>query len=103
LKRKIALGAWAVPIFRLLARAKVLRGTALDVFGRTRVRRLERALPVEYVEAIDQVLPRLRPANLDAAVEIATLVDRVRGYEEIKETRAAVYREELARRLAAFD
>ncbi len=102
LQRKIALGAWARPAIRLLARGKKLRGTGFDVFGRTQVRRLERELPVEYVRAIDAVLARLTPTNLAAAVEIATLPDRVRGYEEIKLARAAAYREELARRVTVF-
>ena len=45
---------------------------------------------------------RLDAANLDEAVAIASLPDQVRGYEHIKLRRAAVYRAELAERLAAF-
>ena len=40
--------------------------------------------------------------DLDAAVEIAELPDQVRGYEELKQRRAAAYRDELARRVDAF-
>ena len=46
--RKIALGAWARPALQTLARGKGLRGTALDPFGRTAVRRLERELRDSY-------------------------------------------------------
>src|SRR5690606_23420190 len=35
-------GPWVMSVFRLLARMKGLRGTALDVFGRTQERRHER-------------------------------------------------------------
>jgi indolepyruvate ferredoxin oxidoreductase len=40
--------------------------------------------------------------NLDSAVAIARLPDRVRGYEEVKQRSVAAYRAELAERLAAF-
>jgi indolepyruvate ferredoxin oxidoreductase len=33
---------------------------------------------------IDQCLRKLTPANLGVAVEVASLPDQIRGYEEIK-------------------
>src|SRR3546814_1282649 len=36
-------GPWIMPVFKTLARLKGLRGTALDVFGRTAERRKESA------------------------------------------------------------
>jgi indolepyruvate ferredoxin oxidoreductase len=59
LSHKIAIGAWAAPLVRLLAKGKVLRGTALDPFGYTHVRRLERELSGEYVAAVDHVVAAL--------------------------------------------
>ena len=103
LRRKIAIGAWAAPAVRLLAGAKFLRDTPLDPFGRTEVRRLERALPAEYIEAIDHVLATLTRDTLDSAVALAGLPEEVRGYEHLKLTRAAAYREKLAAALADFD
>ncbi len=103
LRRKIGLGTWATPLVRMLARAKVLRGTPLDLFGYAAVRRVERALPGEYCAAIDELLDRLSPDTLDEAVRIAELPDHVRGYEELKLTRVAEYRAELRRALAEFD
>src|SRR5215470_14832677 len=38
--RKMRFGAWMLPVFRLLAKGKRLRGTACDVFGYTRERKL---------------------------------------------------------------
>jgi indolepyruvate ferredoxin oxidoreductase len=102
LSHKIAIPSWASPAVRLLAKGKRLRGTPLDPFGYTHVRRLERELPGEYVAAIDRVLAALRAHNLDAAVRIAELPDLVRGYEEIKVARAEKYRERLHESLAAF-
>jgi indolepyruvate ferredoxin oxidoreductase len=75
--RKLKLGAWFVPAFRLLRAGRRLRGTALDPFGRAEVRRVERALPDEYLELVAS-------APADVAVEVAELADVVRGYEDIK-------------------
>jgi indolepyruvate ferredoxin oxidoreductase len=56
----------------------------------------------EYIDAVDTLLAHLRPDNLDEAVAIASLPDRVRGYEHLKMERAEAYRQELATRLASF-
>jgi indolepyruvate ferredoxin oxidoreductase len=97
-----AIGAWATPGVRLLAKGKRLRGTWLDPFGRTAVRRRERELAAEYVGAIDRVLAVLTRETLDAAVALAELPDEVRGYEELKLERVARYRARLADALGAF-
>ncbi|MBS1869569.1 MAG: indolepyruvate ferredoxin oxidoreductase family protein [Actinobacteria bacterium] len=102
LRRKLSLGRWFVPAFRLLRRGRVLRGTPLDPFGATRVRRVERALPGEYLELVELALERLTPTTLPLALEIAALPELVRGYEQIKlagverfRTRGAELRERL--------
>jgi indolepyruvate ferredoxin oxidoreductase len=95
LKKKITLGPWFRPAFGLLYAGRRLRGTGLDVFGRTAVRRTERALPGEYHEAVTRALPRLSPATLPALVALAELPDMVRGYEHIKLGNVSRYREAL--------
>jgi indolepyruvate ferredoxin oxidoreductase len=99
---KITIGAWASPAFRLLAKGKHLRGTPLDPFRWSLVRKLERQLAAEYVRAIDTALFSLSSSNLDAAVALAELPDLVRGYEEIKVDRVAKYRAELKRAVAGL-
>ena len=102
LQRKLRLGPWARPALRTLRATRRLRGTPLDPFGRTPLRRTERQLPDEYADAIRTVLGRLGPESLDAAVEIARLPDRVRGFESVKERNVGEYRRSLAELLAAF-
>ncbi len=102
LAHKIAIPVAAAPAIRWLARLKFLRGTRFDPFGWPEIRRLERALPGEYEAAIDALLARLRPDNLDEALRIANLPDSVRGYEDVKLPRAKQYREALREALAAF-
>ncbi len=96
---KITIGSWATPGVKALARAKKIRGSALDPFGRAEVRRVERELPVEYIDAIDQVLGVLSAENHAEAVAIAELPDLVRGYEDIKLANVDIYRAQLAEHL----
>ncbi|HET7121551.1 MAG TPA: indolepyruvate ferredoxin oxidoreductase family protein [Solirubrobacterales bacterium] len=84
MKRKLKLGRWFVPCFRLLRRARFLRGTPLDPFGYAHVRRVERALPDEYLALVRRALAELRPESAALALEVARLPELVRGYEEIK-------------------
>ena len=100
--RKLKLGRWARPLLVTLRGAKRLRGTPLDVFGYARVRRCERRLPGEYREAIRALLGTLDAINRDEAVEIADLVDQIRGYEDLKMSRVTTYREELSEQVGRF-
>ena len=102
MKNKIGLRTTAAPSFRLLRSMKRLRGTALDPFGYAEVRKLERAMVPEYIDAIDALLAALTSANTVEAVAIASLPDKVRGYEHLKLERAEAYRVELAARVADF-
>ena len=102
MRRKISLGPWFRPAFATLVAMRRLRGTALDPFGRTEVRREERALLAEYRDVVTRLAENLTAGNLDRAVEIASLPDLVRGYEDIKLRNVAAYRARLAELLAAF-
>ena len=102
LERKLELGPWVVPALRALAAARRLRGTALDPFGRARVRREERALIGWYEETLAQALARLTAATHGAVTEIAALPDMVRGYEDIKLRNAAAARARATALLGAL-
>jgi len=82
--QKQRFGPWMLTAFRVLGRMKFLRGTALDPFGRTEERRVERELVDEYRASIEEVLRGLGPANLGLAVEIARIPDGIRGYGHVK-------------------
>ncbi len=71
--------------FRVLARLKGLRGTALDIFGRTQERRTERALIGEYRASIDEILATLDAGKHTVAVEIARIPEQIKGYGHVKE------------------
>jgi indolepyruvate ferredoxin oxidoreductase len=82
--KKMQFGPWMTLPFRLLAKLKFLRGTALDVFGRTEERRMERALIAEYEQTVETLLAGLSRGNHALAVEIAMLPETIRGFGHIK-------------------
>jgi indolepyruvate ferredoxin oxidoreductase len=83
--QKMTFGAWMMPAFRVLAKLKFLRGTALDIFGKSAERRAERKLIDEYEATVRTLLNSLAPDNHALAVEIASIPDAIRGYGHIKE------------------
>jgi indolepyruvate ferredoxin oxidoreductase len=101
---KVAVPGWlALPVFRLLARLKGLRGTPFDPFGWQADRRLERALIGEYRALIERVAEKATPATLHTAVEIAAAADLVAGYGPVKEQGAAAFRARVAELLPELD
>ncbi len=99
---KSQFGAWMMPAFRILAKLKGLRGTALDVFGYTKERRTERRLIVEYEMTVAELLDRLDRENLRFAVEIAGIPEHIRGYGHIKRRHLDEAKKKEAALLAAF-
>jgi indolepyruvate ferredoxin oxidoreductase len=86
---KQAFGPGMFRVFRLLARLKGLRGTALDVFGRTEERRTERALIGQYRRDIEGLLASLNASNHALALDIARLPEQIRGFGHVKERHLA--------------
>jgi indolepyruvate ferredoxin oxidoreductase len=83
--RKRPFGPWVRVAFRVLARMKGLRGTALDPFGHTEERRLERRLASDYEALVTRdLLPALKADNLALAVRLAEVVQQVRGFGPVK-------------------
>jgi indolepyruvate ferredoxin oxidoreductase len=94
--RKLKLGRWFVPFFRLLRAGKRVRGTKLDLFGIPQVRRVERAVIGEYRDLVHGAMDRFHRGNHDKVLEIAQLADMVRGYEDIKLRNVERFRERAA-------
>ena len=100
--RKLRFGRRSAPVFALLARGKRLRGTPFDPFGRSELRRLERAVAAEYETAVVRLIASIAAGDVSVqrATEIAGLPQQVRGYEDLKARRVSEYRTELAAALA---
>jgi indolepyruvate ferredoxin oxidoreductase len=82
--KKIELGSWTFTAFKWLAKFKGLRGTVLDIFGKTDERRMERQLIQDYEALVDDILASLTADNLNTAVELARLPEKIRGYGHVK-------------------
>ncbi len=100
--KKREYGSWVMPLFRMLASLKRLRGTALDVFGYTEERKMERRLIGEYESTIDGVLSTLDQNNHAMAVQIAAVPETMRGFGHIKEKNVKAAKEREASLLAAY-
>jgi indolepyruvate ferredoxin oxidoreductase len=103
LDRKLGLPqAAARPLFTGLRAGRRLRGTALDPFGATELRRLERDLIDEHRALTRRALTHLNEANADAVAEIAGLADLIRGYEQVKLRAVERYRAAATDQLGAL-
>ncbi len=97
LKQKLAFGSRFTPALRALRAGKRLRGTPLDPFGHTEVRRTEREIIAEYRRMIATVCAGLTAESHAEAVRLAALPDMVRGYEQIKLASVECYRAAVRR------
>jgi indolepyruvate ferredoxin oxidoreductase len=87
---------------KVLVRLRRLRGTRLDLFGRTAHRRAERALIAEYEETIDELMAALTVDNHELATEIAQFPEHIRGYDLVKDEHLRQTREHTAELLDKF-
>jgi indolepyruvate ferredoxin oxidoreductase len=100
--RKRRFGAWLGKLFPLLAKGKRLRGTALDPFGRTHERRMERALIEHYEDLVTQVLGTLDHRNHVHAVELLDLPGTIRGFGPVKAASITAARKRQSELMSAF-
>ncbi len=97
--RKREFGAWMLPVFRILASLRGLRGSSFDPFARSADRRAERELIVEFEQLAEQLLPALRADLLPEATEIVELYMDIRGYGPVKEESVSRVRRQITERL----
>ncbi|MEW6639120.1 MAG: indolepyruvate ferredoxin oxidoreductase family protein [Pseudomonadota bacterium] len=100
--RKIRIGGWLRGPFRLLAALKGLRGTALDPFGYTAERKMERALIGWYEDLIALLLRELPTRGAAALLPLATAAMDIRGYGPVKDKAVAEVRARVDRLTAAL-
>jgi indolepyruvate ferredoxin oxidoreductase len=100
--QKRAFGPWVVPLLRLIARLRGLRGTRLDPFGYSAERRLERDLIGAYEARVRALVGGLGRENLAVAAEIAALPLEMRGFGHVKAANVERTRAREAELVARF-
>ena len=102
LPRKMNFGPWVLPAFRLLAKMKFLRGTALDPFGYSLERRTERKLIEDYEAMLEELFVNLTPENHHLAVGLAAIPEKIRGFGHVKQRHLVTAKAEEAALLEQF-
>jgi indolepyruvate ferredoxin oxidoreductase len=100
--KKRTFGPWMLTAFKLLARMRRLRGTSLDIFGRSEERRMERQLIADYETVVEELLAGLDHGNHGLAVEIANIPEQIRGFGHVKQAHLEKAKQREAQLLAAF-
>ena len=96
--QKIAFSGWVLDaVFPVLARLKGLRGTALDLFGYSEERAMERGLITAFEGDLDRIAQKLTAARLPTALKLAQVPQSIRGYGHVKEASVAPAKAESAR------
>ena len=102
LPRKMSFGPWLLPAFRLLAKMKFLRGTALDPFGYSVERHTERKLIEDYEAMLAEMFANLTPENHHLAVGLAAIPEKIRGFGHVKQRHLVTAKAEEAALLEQF-
>jgi len=92
--KKMSFGPWMLTVFGALSKFKFLRGTPFDPFGYTAERRTERQLIRDYEKLLTTIVAELNPGNHQAAVALAALPEKIRGFGPVKMRNLAVVRAE---------
>ena len=100
--KKSVYGPWMLTAFGMLAKLRKFRGTALDIFGKTAERKMERALIGEYEAIVAEIIAQLTPAKHATAVELASVPEYIRGYGHVKHAHLATAKTREAVLLATF-
>ena len=96
--QKIAFPGWMLDaVFPVLARLKGLRGSALDMFGYSEERAMERGLIAVFEADLDRIVLGLTRERLETAVKLAQLPQALRGYGHVKEASVGPAKAEAAR------
>jgi indolepyruvate ferredoxin oxidoreductase len=102
LPRKMSFGPWLLPVFRVIAKMRFLRGTAIDPFGYSLERRTERKLIQDYRAMLDEMLAKLTPENHHLAVGLAAIPEKIRGFGHVKQRHLVAAKADEAALLEQF-
>jgi len=101
--KKRQFGPWMFRAFKLLAKFRVLRGTAIDPFSYSADRKIDRAQLKDYQQLVERIVRELDASNYDTFLQLAELVSEVRGYGPVREQAAQGIQEKQGQLIKALD
>jgi indolepyruvate ferredoxin oxidoreductase len=81
---KAELGTWVMPVFKVMAKLRGLRGSLLDPFKRSEERVLANQLIAQYEADLTTALDKMNPSNIIRVIELANLPEKIRGYGHVR-------------------
>lgn len=100
--KKRAYPGFIAKLFPLLAKGKAIRGSRWDIFGYSEERKMERALPGEYMALIESLMQDANAQRYEALVDIAALAQKIRGFGHVKMNSKKHYDQQLKQQLEAY-
>jgi indolepyruvate ferredoxin oxidoreductase len=85
-KREVSSWLWSV--FRVMSKLRFVRGSLLDPFRYGAERKLDRQLLAQYEADVEKLIEELSAENHRAAVALALLPEKIRGYGHVKKAHA---------------
>jgi indolepyruvate ferredoxin oxidoreductase len=98
--KKSAFGPWLRPALSILAKAKGLRGSALNPFGYHEEARLHRDLLTWYENALHKIATSYSAQSHEDCAEVLSAPIEIRGYGPVRLDAAKTVRAEAEKRLA---
>jgi indolepyruvate ferredoxin oxidoreductase len=80
-----------------------VRGTVFDLFGYTAERKAERAALARYEAVLDDVAIRLKSGNYNAAVQLVSVPEYIRGFGPVRHLHLVAADKKYAVAQAEFD
>ena len=101
--KKREFSAKILPVLRILAKLRGLRGTRFDLFGYSAERRMERRLIADYETLTRDTVGRLSAENSKPALALLAAADAIRGFGPVKADAVRLYDAQLPTLRAAFE
>lgn len=100
--KKRSFGPWMRTCFPVLAKLKILRGTAFDPFGYHSERKMERELISWFKQTIEQIASKPEIQDWEDVTEIAAAPLKMKGYGPVKRTNVEKSKAEVEVLLKSF-
>ena len=94
---KQKMGPLTLLLFKTLKHFKFLRGTPIDIFGKTAERKSERNLIIDYKKYLHSILSDWSEEKEKLAIQIANVPEMIKGYGHVKEKNMHIAKTEWQR------